>query len=75
MGGKEAGGLGLLQAFEVLAVGITGKKLLWRALRTIEADVPEVQGINLENLERRAQEQFDRVEKERLHIAREALAR
>ena len=75
MGGKEAGGLGLLQAFEVLAVGITGKKLLWRALRTIEADVPEVQGINLEDLERRAQEQFDRVEKERLHIAREALAR
>ena len=75
LGGKDIGGLGLLQAFEVLAVGITGKKLLWRALGTIEAEVPELQGIDLGNLESRAQQQFERVEKERLHIAREALSR
>jgi hypothetical protein len=74
LGGNEAGGLGLLQAFEGLALGITGKKFLWRALSTVEADIPDVQGIDLARLEQRAQEQFERVEKERLHLAREALA-
>jgi hypothetical protein len=74
LGGTEAGGLGLLQAFEGLALGITGKKLLWRALSTVESDIPDVQGIDLARLEQRAQEQFERVEKERLYLAREALA-
>jgi hypothetical protein len=73
VGGSEVGGLGLLQAFEVLGLGIMGKKLLWRSLSTIEADIPELQGLGLRDLEQRAQEQFDRVEKERLHIARDAL--
>ena len=72
IGGDEAGDLGLLQAFEGLALGIMGKKLLWRALSTVEADIPDVQGIDLARLEQRAQEQFERVEKERLHLAREA---
>ena len=75
LGGKETGGLGLLQSFEALALGITGKKLLWRALGTIEADTPELQGVDLERLEARAQEQFERVEKERLHLARETFSR
>jgi hypothetical protein len=64
----------LLQAFEGLALGIMGKKLLWRSLRTVEADIPDVQGVDLDRLEQRAQEQFERVEKERLHLAREALS-
>jgi hypothetical protein len=71
MGGDESGDLGLLQAFEGLALGITGKKLLWRALQTVEADRPQLQGIDLAALEQRAQEQVDRVERERLHLARE----
>lgn len=70
--GDEAGDLGLLQAFEGLALGITGKKLLWHALRTIEANSPQLQGTDLQRLEQRAQEQFERVEKERLYLAREA---
>jgi hypothetical protein len=74
-GGDDPGGLGLLQAFEGLALGITGKKLLWRALSTIEANAPQLQGIDLERLEQRAQEQFERVEKERLHLARETFVR
>jgi hypothetical protein len=40
----------------------------------VEADIPDVLGIDLARLEQRAQEQFERVEKERLHLAREALA-
>ncbi|MEY2526670.1 MAG: hypothetical protein QOE73_1441 [Verrucomicrobiota bacterium] len=74
-GGDDPGGLGLLQAFEGLALGITGKKLLWRALSTIEANAPQLQGIDLPRLEQRAQEQFERVEKERLHLARETFVR
>ena len=64
--------VGLLQAMEALALGVTGKKLLWRALRTVEAELSQLQGIDLSRLERRAADQFERVEKERLHLSREA---
>lgn len=70
--GNEAGGLGLVQAFEALALGITGKCLLWRALKTIEPKMSQLQGIDLAALERRAEDQFQRVETERVHLAREA---
>ena len=66
--------LTLLTAFEGLAIGITGKKLLWRALTTIKANLSQLQGIDLAALEQRAQEQFERVEKERLYLARETFA-
>jgi hypothetical protein len=65
-------GVGLLQAMEGLALGVAGKKLLWRALRTVEAELLQLQGIDLSRLEQRAADQFERVEKERLHVAREA---
>jgi len=64
--------VGLLQAVEALALGVTGKKLLWRALRTVEAELSQLQGIDLSRLEQRAADQFERVEKERLHLSREA---
>jgi len=64
--------VGLLQAMEALALGVTGKKLLWRALRTVEAELSQLQGIDLLRLEQRAADQFERVEKERLHLSREA---
>ena len=64
--------VGLLQAVEALALGVTGKKLLWRALRTVEAELSQLQGIDLSRLEQRAADQFERVEKERLYLSREA---
>ena len=72
--GDRTSGLGLFQALEVLALGIKGKELLWRSLMTVEASLPKLQGIGLAQLERRAQEQFERVERERLHLARETFA-
>ncbi len=72
LSGGSVDGLGLLQALEALALGITGKKLLWRALGTVEADLSPLQGVDLSRLEQRAAEQFERVEKERLHLSREA---
>ena len=65
---------GLLQALEALALGITGKKLLWRSLDTIASQVAELHGTDFGRLEIRAEEQIRRVEAERLRTARELLS-
>ena len=62
----------LLEALEGLALGITGKKLLWRSLVTISANFPELQGTDFNALEERAQDQFSRVEDLRMDMTREA---
>jgi hypothetical protein len=62
----------LLEALEGLAVGITGKRLLWRSLATISANFPEFQGTDFNVLEKRAQDQFSRVEDLRIQTVREA---
>jgi hypothetical protein len=71
--GEQSGDLGLMQALEGLALGITGKELLWRALQTVEASLSQLQGIDLKRLEQRARDQVERVDHERLHLVREAL--
>lgn len=73
--GNEAGGLGLLQALEGLALGITGKQLLWRSLATAARNSTKLQGTDFARLEQRAKEQFERVEAERLKAASEAFAK
>jgi hypothetical protein len=65
---------GLLQALEGLELGITGKKLLWRSLAKIASSITELQGTDFAGLEKRAQEQIDRVEAERLLTAQAALS-
>jgi hypothetical protein len=70
--GDEIGGLGLLLALETLVIGITGKKLLWRALAA--ADLPQLQEIDFAKLTRRAEQQIDRVEAERIRAAQQALS-
>jgi hypothetical protein len=72
--GEQSSDLGLMQALEGLALGITGKELLWRALQTLETNLPQLQGIDLGRLEQRARDQVDRVDRERLHLAREAFS-
>ena len=62
----------LLQALEGLALGITGKKLLWRSLAAIASDFVALQGTDFGELEKRAHDQFERVESLRLEMAREA---
>jgi len=70
--GDEVGGLDLLLALETLEMGISGKKLLWRALAA--ADVPRTADIDFVELEQGAEEQIARVEVERLRAAREAFS-
>jgi hypothetical protein len=70
--GDESDGLDLVLALETIAMGITGKKLLWRALAA--ADVPRPGNIDFVELEQRAEEQIARVELERMRAAREAFS-
>lgn len=65
--------LGVLEALEVVALGILGKRALWDALSAIGADA-RLRGLDLSHLIERAVSQHDRVEKERLRAARAALS-
>ena len=62
----------LLQALEGLALGISGKQLLWRSLAATEANFPALQGSDFSELEKRAHDQFERVERLRMQMVREA---
>lgn len=65
------GEMGLFLALEGLALGITGKRLLWRALAAAAETVTQLRGPDYGTLEKRAVEQDDRVEAKRLEVARE----
>lgn len=62
-----------LEALEALAVGIEGKRALWRALAAAAVSAPGLRGPDYQGLERRADEQRRRVEDARLEAARSVL--
>ena len=53
-------------------MGVTGKKLVWRALAA--ANLPQLNGYDFEKLQRRAQQQIERIEAERMRAVLEAFA-
>jgi hypothetical protein len=67
-----SGELMLLEALETLELGILGKLGLWRALAVAADRVPRIRSLDLASLERRAKDQQQRVETERLKVARAA---
>lgn len=67
------GELQWLEALETLGLGIQGKLALWHALEA--AAGPELLGLDLERLQRRALDQHRRIEVERLRVAKRALSR
>jgi hypothetical protein len=71
-----SGALGTFEALEFLALGVWGKRALWRALLSIEGLDARLgsTAADLERLIRRAEEQHDRIEALRLQLAPEALA-
>ena len=70
--GDEPGSLGLVLTLEGLAMGVTGKKLMWKALA--KAKVPRLKGCNFEQLQQRAEQQVERIEAERISAVRRAFA-
>lgn len=66
------GQLRLLEAIETLSLGIQGKLALWRGLEVIADSVPPLRSLDLSRLQERAENQFHRVEDQRLQVARTA---
>ena len=70
--GDEPGSLGLVLTLEGLIMGVTGKRLLWRTLAA--AKLSRLDIYNFEQLQRRAEQQVERIEAERISAARQAFA-
>ncbi len=65
--GGQQGSLGLVLTLEGLIMGIVGKKLLWRSLAA--ANLAKLNGYDFRELQRRAEQQIDRIEAERIRAA------
>jgi hypothetical protein len=65
------GAFRLLEVMDVISVGVEGKRLLWRSLAASGVAAPP--GADYRALERRAEEQRERVEAVRLKAAKAAL--
>src|SRR3954468_19614290 len=70
--GDEPGSLGLVLTLEGLIMGVTGKKLMWASLAA--AKLPPLNTYNFEQLQRRAEQQVERLEAERISAVRQAFA-
>jgi hypothetical protein len=70
--GGELGSLGLVLTLEGLIMGVTGKKLLWRALAAAKS--PRLNSYDFEKLQRRAEQQIERIEAERIRAVRQTFA-
>jgi hypothetical protein len=53
-------------------MGVTGKKCMWRTLGA--ANLQPLNGYDLEDLQRRAEQQIERIETERMLAVRQAFA-
>jgi hypothetical protein len=70
--GEEQGTLGLVLTLEGLLMGVTGKRLMWRALEA--AKLPQLKSYDFKELRRRAEEQIERIEAERIRAVERAFA-
>jgi hypothetical protein len=70
--GDEQGSLGLVLTLEGLIMGVTGKKLMWRALAAVK--LPRLNSYNFEEPQRRAEQQIQRIEAERIRAVSQAFA-
>lgn len=71
--GMDPGQLGRFEAIEMLALGIQGKRMLWRMLKEIAPFVAEWENIDFTLLEMEAIDQRDAVENLRLEGGNDAL--
>ncbi|MEK7951784.1 hypothetical protein [Luteolibacter soli] len=71
--GMEPGELGMLEALEMLALGIQGKRMLWVMLGELAPAFPEWEGVRFADLELEAIRQRDAVEERRVRCGRDSL--
>jgi hypothetical protein len=64
---------GAFMAFETLALGVAGKMCLWRALKVVASQYPQVASTDLDGLIARAEAQHTALEAERLAAGGHAL--
>jgi hypothetical protein len=69
----KGGPLRLFESLEALSLGIEGKRSLWMALMAAAEKSPALRTLDYKRLMQRAQEQRDRVETQRIAMARKAL--
>ena len=67
------GTLYLLETFEVLSLGIEGKKGMWLALAAAAENADELRAVDYSRLVQRAEQQRQKVEEVRLEAAKKAL--
>jgi hypothetical protein len=72
MDDKATGAMRLFEGLEALALGIQGKRGLWQALGMLSEALPELKGIDYNQLVQRSEDQHRRVEAMRLAAAKEA---
>ena len=63
--GGEPGDLSLLRTLEALAIGVQGKRCMWRALQSLRTVPSTVQGMNFAELEAKAVHQWEAIEERR----------
>jgi hypothetical protein len=64
----------MFESLELLAVGIQGKRCLWKALQVASRLDSRLREYDFEALDSRAQQQYDKVESERLNLAQTVLS-
>jgi hypothetical protein len=65
---------GTFLTLETLSIGVEGKLCMWKALKVVEGEYPELGSTDIDGLIERAQSQRDNIEGKRLEIASNALS-
>jgi hypothetical protein len=65
---------GTFLTLETLSIGVEGKLCMWKALKVVEGEFPELAAANIDTLIERAQSQRDKLEAKRLEVAGSALS-
>ena len=63
--GGEPGDLSLLRTLEALAIGVQGKRCMWRSLQNLRTVPPGIDGTNFAELEAKAIRQWEAIEERR----------
>jgi DNA-binding transcriptional ArsR family regulator len=71
----DPAGIGALEAFETVSIGILGKRALWEALQVHQNADSRVAGIDYAALIARAEQQFQKANQHRLKLVHGALSK